>query len=234
MQDRNQFVRQRLSDGEYYNDAFHHYTAKYLYLTNVRAHFTIFALIMIIAVFVSFWTFRLDYAKDPMPFVIYAQDQVLYYPILKPLASKKEPIDTSAARYLVDRYIRLRENYDPQSYSEENKELLMQKIKALSSIELYYEYENFLNPESNNNSPILLYKNKFTRDINITKTSWFSDTMDGTGAEIEYDAIVTNKLTGETSASSKKLKIKYLLSDLSQNLDKSAKFYFAVTDYITY
>jgi len=135
---------------------------------------------------------------------------------------------------MLERYLILREKYDPNEFSDENMDFLLNKIKSLSSKRMFSDYEDFINPETNFESPILMYKNKFERYIVVTNFTLTSDSYSGDGAEITFDAMLKNKVTKQVETSSYKAVMNYIISDLSLVSQKKAPFCFAVTDYKTY
>jgi|SRR5271156_5183979 len=97
MKDLNKQITESVKDQSYFKDSFDFYATKYLYPVNIRTQLAILTIFLVIAAGIAVNMFIKNYVSSDLPFPIYAQDEVKYYPILKPLASKKEPIETSVA-----------------------------------------------------------------------------------------------------------------------------------------
>lgn len=233
-QDRSK-IAEMVKSGEYFKQSFEFYSVKYLYQLTIRTQFLILFALLGFATFTSFETFRQDYKTSSLAFAIYAVDQVKYFPILKPLAFKKEPIETSVARYMLERYVKLREYYNPADFTEGNSEAYQNRIYALSSRQMIENYQDLINPEVNSNSPILKYKNRFIREVTIKSINLKEEQGSADQAEIIYEVALFNKATKQFEPKEEyKAEIKYIINNIDRVYNKQEKLYFAVTDYNTY
>jgi type IV secretion system protein VirB8 len=238
MKEVRELIREKVKDGSYFEDAKEFHFSKYVYPFVLSTQYTLFALVLIVATYYSVTTFIRDYAGEQLSFLISAQDEVKYYPKLKPLSSTKEPIEASVARYLVTRFVNLWEGYDPIDYATEFKGDLEQKIKSISSQEVYFQYLDFINPEKNSESPTLKYKNKSQRYIKITNIKWFEDTIDGYGAYVDVIAAVQDKakdfnenIFSGSDIEKFRIKLSYRMSNLEKIAKSKDKFVFQVMEY---
>lgn len=228
----NSKAREMLKQGTYFDTAFEWYAGKYLYPMSARSA----ALIIIAGILYSFWTlldlnFK-EFQQKFFPFPIYAVDQTLYAPSIKPLAIKKEPMDVSVSRYLAQKYVEYREGYRSQDFSDEfNRQTLTDKIKAISSRKMFKQYEDFINPDVNPNSPLIIYKNQTQRIITITKTEMKGEVNRPDFAVIYYTATERNS-SGE-SQSNWVAEVDFMMTDIAKVSSKQIPFDFKVTQYTT-
>lgn len=228
----NSKAREMLKQGTYFDAAFEWYAGKYVYPITARSA----ALITLAGIIYSIWTlidlnFK-EFQEKSFPFTIYAVDQTLYAPSIKPLAIKKEPMDVSVSRYLAQKYVEYREGYKPQDFSDDfNRKTLTDKIRAISSRKIFNDYEQFINPDTNPNSPLIVYKNQTQRVITVTKIEMKGEVSRPDYAVINYTAIERNA-AGETK-SNWVAEIDFMMTDIAKVSSKQIPFDFKVTKYST-
>lgn len=228
-------ISEMVKSGRYFTEFFEFYSVKYLYQLTIRSQFLILFALLGFAAFTSFETFKQDYKTSSLAFAIYAVDEVKYFPILKPLATKKESIEVSVARYMIDRYVKLRERYDPMDYTEDSATAYQNRIYALSSRQMIDQYQAFINPETNPDSPILKYKNRIIRNVTIKSINLLPENGVTDSAEVIFDVMYYNKTTKEFSPKEEyQAMVKYIINNIDRVYSKEEKLYFAVTDYNTY
>jgi type IV secretory pathway component VirB8 len=93
-----------------------------------------------------------------MPFPIYVEDHADEVHNIKNLFSSKQDIEEVVARYMIARYVNLRENYDPQMLEDQNWTALLNNINGLSSYQVFNTYLKYILPSHNPHSPILQYR----------------------------------------------------------------------------
>lgn len=225
-------ARELLKEGKYFDIAFEWYAGKYLYPMTARSA----ALVLLLGIIYSVWSlidlnFK-EFQQKVYPFPIFAVDQTLYSPSIKPLAPKREPMDVSVSRYLAQKYLEYREGYRPQDFSDEfNRKTLTDKIRAISSRKVFKEYENFINPDSNPTSPIIIYRNQTQRLISVARIEMKGESNRPDYAVIYYTATERSP-TGE-SRSDWVAEIDFMMTDISRVSSKEIPFDFKVTKYST-
>lgn len=221
-------IARYIESGQYYKDGHEWYASKYLSLYPVRAFTLVIIVALTLAVLGMIYTYKLNVVSKKFPFPIFAYDETKYFPFIKPLAKEKEPISTSVSRYLLKKYVEFRENYNYKDQLGEQKDILTKKIQALSSRKVFRYYMDYVDPESNPLSPLVLYKNKTTREINVHDVVFGSNNE----AEVYYTATIKNQ-KGDTIVTEWKATMSYRLSDISKVMEKKNNLSFLVTDYKT-
>ena len=221
-----------VKSGEYFKKAREFYANMYLYPIVLRVQMLVLVLILLCASYVAVATFIRDYGDIKLPFPIYAIDQVKYYPNIKPLAEKLEPVEFSVSRYLAEQYIFLRENYSYQDFDKQNRDSIFDAVRAVSSKRVFREYMDYIDPEVNTDSPILIYKNRAKRNIAIESTEMKSINGKLVGADIIFISRV--KGGGYDTEEKYKAAVEFYLNDLDAIKHDGDKLEFLITKYETY
>jgi type IV secretion system protein VirB8 len=221
-------VARYIDDGTYFKEAFNWYASKYLFPVTLRSYFIIGFIALALGFSTIFYESLIKITTDKYPFPIYALDQTKYFPFIKSLAKEKEPLERSFARYFVRTYILYREKYEYLNFIGENKEILLNKIKAFSSRRVYREYLDYIDPEQNPDSPVVLYKNRTTRNIEIMEILFLKHNH----AKINFKAIEDGPL--EIKESNWTSEITFQLDDIEEAFKRKDKVNFIVTTYKTY
>lgn len=221
-----------VENGTYFEDARRWYVSKFLFLYCMRASLFFVGVLMLVAAYIMIDCYQTTFASMRVPFSIYAKDQVNYFPIIKPLAFQKEPLEVSIARYFVTKYVTLREAYAPFDYSEENKPTLLSKVGALSTKKTFKEFEDYIDPDENPESPIALYKNQVRRTITINNVELISNNNVLEKAVVEFTA--TERSQSDAKNTKHKAEIDMLSSDITKVFEKKEELYFLVTKYKSY
>lgn len=232
MDQNQQYIAQSVKDGSYFAEAKEFYAIKYLYPFTLRAQILLISMLVVVGAYVSFQTFINDYISVPVPFAMYARDQVNYYPMIKPLALETEPVELSISRYLAQRYVILRESYDYKDFTADNKAHSFEEIRALSSKKVYREYTDYMDTEINSSSPLLLYKNKFKKKVAITHSQLNKVEGQLVGATIDY-TVHTKSLTSN-EIGHYRADIEFYLNSLDKVAAGQEKLDFIITQYSTY
>lgn len=228
----NSRAREMLKDGTYFNAAFEWYALKCIYPMTARSA----ALILVCGVTYSVWLLislnLKEFQQKFYPFPIFAVDHTLYAPSIKPLAIQKEPMDVSVARYLAQKYVEYREGYRPQNFSDDlNRQVLTDKLKSISSRRTFKEYQDFMNPDVNLQSPLIVYKNKTQRIITVTKIEMKGEVSRPDYATIYFTAVEKNA-ESETKTNWVS-EVDFMMTDISKVSTKDIPFDFKVTKYST-
>lgn len=227
------FIVQKVEDGSYFKDALEWYSCRYIYPFTSRSAMLLIVIFFIFASYVMLKVTHHDYQHKQYPLPIYAEDEVLYIPKIKSISTQKEPINISVARYLSSKYVTFREGYNPNDFIELlNKEVLLKKIKALSSKKIFNDYQNFMNPDINPDSPIIFYKGHTQRIISIKNVEFKGHPFNPDYAIVTYEAY--EKTKASNTKTQWKAEVDFMMSDIGQVFDKKVPLKFIVTRYRTY
>ena len=183
-----QEIGRKVRDGSYFSDALGWYNEKYLYLVTERSMMfmfavaAVFALIPISSLFIK--------TSDPIirvPFPIYVADSTEHYSVIRPLEAVDESPQMAIAKYLIQDYVKSREEYIYKNINADSLRNLLKKIKFSSSKQVLNEYVGYIS-ESNPYSPLVRYKYYTNRYIDIQSISFLGgDQMSGK-AKVIFEA----------------------------------------------
>ncbi len=225
-------IKEMIRNGSYFKDAMDWYSTKYIFPFTLRSSMLALSAILIIGVLISVNAAKTNFFSLKIPFPIYAKDQVNFFSKIKSLNYKNESIEVSVARYFITKYIELREGYNFINFLGENKELIFNKIKALSSQQVYRGYEEYISPDENTESPIIVYKNQVTRLIKVNDINII--TFNGYPESAIVKFTVTEKSRVGSKDANYEAKLSFLMSDTIKVLRKFEPLYFIVNKYRTY
>lgn len=228
----NQQVKIAIQNGEFYKDAKEWYLSRFVQPLSLRAQVMLLSILILMATAISVYTIQRSFVSTAIPFAIWAKDQVTLYPRLQKLASRTEPLEISVARYFVSKYVELRESYNYLDFLDENKEAYLVKLQALSSRRSFKEYMEFMNPDDNPESPIVLYKNQIRRSIDIKSVSF--NKVEGylDSATIIFQA--TEKSKDSVHESTYRAEVRFSISNIEKVASKKERLMFFVTSYQIY
>jgi type IV secretory pathway component VirB8 len=225
-------IKVMVKDGSYFRDALEWYTSKYIFPFTLRASILVLSAILLIGLLISVDAAKTSFVSMKLPFPIYAKDQVNYFSIIKPLAYKNDSLDMAISRYFIRKYVELRESYNFVDFSEGNEELTFNKVKALSSHQVYDGYKSYIDPDANSDSPIIKYKNQIERVITIKDVKINSPHGAPEGATVAFTATEKGRLG--VKSKDYEVELSFLMSDMTKVFEKIDNLYFIVTKYRTY
>lgn len=168
-----------------------------------------------------------EYIRTQVPFAIYFDEQLEYFPRIQAISKADEPINISYARYFAKYYTELREGYNLEE--QENKNIL---LKAISSLRTYDNYLSFIDPNQNPDSPVLRYKAHTTRSIEVIDVQFLPDVTIPDQATVTFRAIETsNNSRNRTTESFWRADISFAMTDINNVLSKDVTPRFTVTKY---
>jgi type IV secretory pathway component VirB8 len=108
--------------------------------------------------------------------------------------------------------------------------MTLNKVQALSTHKVFREFEEYVDPNKNIKSPILLYKSYVKRSIKIhsVKINIVGDVAEG--AVVEFAAFESHK--GEVKTTNHRAYIDFMISDLQKVLKMQETFFFMVAHYV--
>jgi type IV secretory pathway component VirB8 len=232
LRESNYIIAKKIDLGHYFRDTFEWYATKHMYFYTFRAYLAIMLIFVCVGLGFMYLVSQMTFVVKSYPFPIYALDETKYFPIMKPISTEKESINISVARYLVGKYVLLREEYKFAEQSGEAKAILEQKIRNLSSFKIFRNYLNYMDPDFNSDSPLISYKNHTQRIIKITKVELTGNPFRPDAAEVAFQA-EERGVFGE-SVSTWKAEVDFNMSDIEKIFKKQSRLSFVVTRYNTY
>jgi type IV secretory pathway component VirB8 len=207
-------ISNKVRSGEYFRDARSMYdtdvhnpmSERYVYIFITLVSWSILA--------VSFVAWQGFFPLEPrVDFIFAANDIVDDRPRVKPLVRfHGEDPNVALRRFLVQHYVKLREEYDAKFFDRNHN-----AVESLSIPKVLEEYEEIVSP-LNPSSPVSKYQRSISREINIlstttlakseyTKNIEYSDYKDDPHLyymQIIYDAVLTK---GENKSESTRYKV---------------------------
>lgn len=225
-------IQAMVKDGSYFKDAIAWYSSKYIFPFTQRASMLVLAGILVVGVLIAVDAAKTSFVSLKIPFPMYAKDQVNFFSRIKPLTYRNDSIEISVARYFIGKYVELREGYNFLDFSSENKDLIFNKIRALSSHQVFRSYEDYIDPDENANSPIIRYKNQVVRLVKVNDIRISSPHGYPEAATVSFT--ITERSRGESRAMEYEAKMSFLTSDMKKAFSKLEPLYFIVNKYRTY
>ena len=142
----------------YINDSRLWYEQSYLQLKVDSRKILISLLLMLLIINFNIDMLNVNTAVMNVPFPIYVEDNADEVHNIKNLFNNKQGIEEVVAKYMIARYVNLRENYDPQLLEDQNWQALLNNINGLSSYQVFHTYLKYILPSHNPHSPILQYR----------------------------------------------------------------------------
>lgn len=251
----NEFIKESVKDGSYFNDARDWYIFRYVLPICERSVLFFLALLSGITSYSLFLILENSLPmKEMVPITIVAKDTSLYFPVIKKLRDAEDlrSVDEAVVKYLLIKYLKEREEYDFRSANIEELNNKFSAIKNNSSADEYKSFQNFMSKD-NAISPIYNFGKNITRTITIDSVNFkrmeitsIADrakdfmSMDLPGeVEIRYKATIAEG--GKISSQNYLTKISFKFSGIEQKKSKLAennspkkKLDFTVISYKTY
>lgn len=229
----NKNIQRYVDSAGYFTDVKEWYAYKYLLPYTLRSYIILILLGVIISFYIMYQLVKQDAELKYVPFPMYAYDTVRYFPNIKPLSDVKEPINISVARYMASQYVKFRESYQYSDFEGENMQNSLSRIKTLSSLKIYRDFADYVDPEENPDSPIIKYKDKTRRVIEIKSVELFGQYDLPERAKVVFEAIEKSKTSQDTTTWMAEINFKML--DLEKKDENGrSNLSFTVISYLTY
>jgi type IV secretory pathway component VirB8 len=227
------FVKEEVNEGRFFKDAIDWYLFRYVSPICDRTILIIGGILSIIICYVIFGIIEISFplvVRDPI--IIKAKDQSKYLPNLiqlKPKSGKPnyDPnlrnIDEAIVKYLISIYINDRESYNFSKASIEDVNTKINRIKNISSVVEFKNFQNFFS-EENPLSPIQNFGKNIKKNIEIIDFKFIRKKEDNnnflklknffnielpTEAQVKFDAIITaNDEYGDVKTKTEKYLVK--------------------------
>lgn len=226
-------IAKQVRSGEYFSEAQKMYdldvndpmTDRYWYIL-----ITVFSIAICIAVFVALQ--GLYPLKPSVPFIYSTNDIIEDFPQIKTLRGfDGEDADSALQRFLVDNYVKMREEYNLKNFDRN-----LTALEIISTKQVFNDYEKFID-KNNPTSPIVMYQRHTERSINILSNKWIKSTDNKNGGQdfiiqVIYDA-KTNKIGQDPQLSRWKVDVAFKYEPIKLDTETLAikPYGFIVTDY---
>ena len=215
---------------DYYDKALNWFFFKYVNI-NIYVRYTlIVAVILSIATLMIYKTatFNMDVRRYPFP--IYFDNEVEYYPKIQSTGIKNENINLSIARYLIINYIKTREEFDSNSLDPGKLNERLNYINNISSLIVVQEYFKFINIDDNPESPLLKYRYKNSRIIEISNVEFLKKVTVPSYAKVSYR--IRSLINGKEAIEEKVAEINFFMSEINKKfMDSKKSINFLITSY---
>jgi len=106
----NKDIARYVDRGDYFRDSLAWYCKKFVSPISHWAYIFVITVFLVYGTYIVTMLFLKDLVVKEYPLPIYSIDQVKYFPHIKPLSEKKEPINISISRYLTSKYVIITRN----------------------------------------------------------------------------------------------------------------------------
>jgi type IV secretory pathway component VirB8 len=218
-------------EGRYFSEAVSWHYVRYAANATQRSAMLLLLLILLVGVSISVDAMHHSFATIRVPFTIYAKDQVNFFAQIKPISSGNDSLEASIVKYFASKYVTLRESYDANDFADDNLQMVLNKVKALSTHKTFRIFEEYIDPRINLKSPILLYKNQIKKTVEVksVRLKTVGDTAEG--AIIEFTTTEHSKELNRQQQHTAHLE--FILSDLQKVFRGQEQFFFLVAHYET-
>lgn len=222
-----QELLEQINNNTYFAEARSWYAMLFLEPHTHRFYQFLISMLALFSTGVMLVIINTEYIRTQVPFAIYFDEQLDYFPRIQAISKAEEPINISYARYFAKYYVKLREKYNLED--QENKNIL---LKAISSLRIYDDYLAFMDPNQNPDSPILKYKAHTTREINIVDVQFLRDVTMPDQATVIFRAVEKNNNNKVKEVESLwRADISFAMTDVNNILSQNIKPRFTVTKY---
>lgn len=135
----------------------------------------------------------------------------------------------SIARYMLSYYVKTRESYNPLKISPSNWLEYISKIRNISSRKAFNEFQSYIDPSLNPDSPIVLYKDTSERSIEIKSVMFHGNKLEPDSATVFFNA--TEKSRNDSVTTSWKAEMHFNMPDMINVFADHRIMEFIVTQY---
>ncbi len=223
-------IATQIENGQYFVQANKWYKSMYLYPYNQAFYTLLMLLILITTVVVVISIINKQYTSEKIPLAVYNDDQVYFISHIKPLARSYENTNISIARYMLEYYISLRESYSPSLLNEIKWKNFFEQVQALSSRRVFSEFVRYMDTNTNQMSPVLLYRTNTIRVISDIKIIFPEGNYNKPDmATVYFKSTEKGRETGETKEW--KANIAFDMSDMYTEYPVQNNLHFIVIKY---
>lgn len=226
----NESIKALKESGEYFSDSIRWYERKYLYVIAERSYLILLSIIFIVGLIISYYNINnLLPMNKKVEFAIFTDNSLDYYSRILKL-QQKDDLNTEEliAKYLINYYVIMRENYDFNNLKEQEE-----YIKNNSSKQAFKNFKNYMSL-TNVNSPILVFQKRIKKSIKITSIDFpqeYNYGMTPEYAVVKFIAKVYDPLSGITRDSTWLANVNFYLPNIKNVINNRSSFQFIVNDY---
>lgn len=219
----------KIESGEYFQEARDWYALKYISIKTQHFHWAIMLVVSLFSACIAINTSILDHVTKEYPFPLYFNDSIGHFPQIHPLSVGGDDINTSVARYLIDYYINMREGYNPLKIDVDSWNKRVSKVQSLSSRRVFNQYQEWVQPSLNPDSPIIRYKNTTERVVSIDEVQFLPGEGAPSGAKVFLSVVEKSK--DYVLDSKWVVDMRFSMADIESVVDDPSNMQFVVTYY---
>jgi type IV secretory pathway component VirB8 len=221
-------LKELIASGDYYNHALVWYYQKYIDPFAQRAYYLILAIVMSICAYLVIDIYFSEARRIQLPFPIYTDSDLDERNNIIALKGDHNNIDRAVARYLLTNYVTARETYDKSLFEESNWSALQKNMRAFSSLKVYAQYRDYIDIQSNANSPLLAFSRGNRRTIEVKDINFINDTQEL--ARVNFSATI-NTESGRSQTQNYIADIGYIMTSAESVATEGMKFKFLIISY---
>jgi type IV secretory pathway component VirB8 len=173
-----------------------------------------------------------DNAKINFPIYVDGNGQTVHN--MKSLFKKGQSVSEMVATHMLQRYVKLRENYSPSMLEDDKWKNLLINVYGISTYKSFDEYLAWILPNENPQSSVLKYRfsSSVVTHITSVKITEFSNDRP-ISAVVNFVKTICDTKHYQCLNDNWTASIKFEMSDITQNLVESEKqnFFFKISDY---
>lgn len=216
----------KVESGEYFKEAQGYYFKKHVYQLVIQHYLYVLVIILGFAAFLLVKSALLTFEVEKLPLPLKFDGGVDSYPVLRKISSAGKTPEQEVADYLLRKYVINREEYNVRDLEKKRLESKTNLINAFSSRRIFNEYNNFINVNTNPNSPYIRYKRIINREITIKDVKFNNDN----GGATVYFSSVERKQKKILRKENWQADITYTMTKIKPQFE-GRKFHFLVREY---
>lgn len=230
MDEISQSIAKNIKSGKYFEDALDWYHLQYVLPISDRSYYFLIFIVAVLAMSTVAIVWNDSYPiKRVIPYYVMSDNTMDYFSVMKPIKDYEVKTDHDAnygiLRYLLMNYVKTYE-----SYSFNNLEQQLKRIRHASSRSIYKRFEQY-NSLQNPQSPRIRFGNKVIQEVRILDFAF----VEGASA-IPTTAMVTFEVITKSGGTAQKVerfksKISFTFSDIQLVKEGDIPFDFTVTSY---
>lgn len=223
-------IAKLVEEGRYFDDAQNWYHIKYIKMLGYRSYGMIAAVaVLLIALTIAMNLKNVISVVQPLPFLARVADTTQDFPAIRPLSTKDESVQRSIARYLIVRYVSLREYYDPVVMADRARfKSIQNQIRSTSMQKVLKDYKHFMN-RRNPYSPFVRYGKSTKRQVTVKKIDFIDEGQFSGKVNVYF--VATEKRFQKETKTNWVAEVHYKLSDVYSSYFVGAPLSFVVSYY---
>lgn len=216
-------IEESIEDGSYFKEAIHWYNEVFLYPLRSNAFMMGAGVsISVVFLFILYSLWNVFPLSEQVRVVVKIPDTLSRQVRLESLGVSGENTKDAVVEYLVMKYIKSREIYDPTTYRSDYYFILRSTEKNI-----FNDYYEMISRKGEEN-PAVSYKKGFRSNVDILSTNY--DPKNNV-VDVKFNKQNYNIYSGERSSENFSARVQFYLSDYNFEESKDANLSFIVTDY---